>query len=689
MVNKNERIPQTTSKSRFDRASTWFFSKVKNSFIGRFFTSYEQHNKRFIEKTKNRKQSKLRSKKRFEAKRKLARTFEHSFFIRKIPLLVKRLLCTSIRDYGITMFTMGFIMFMLYPIQGFITFLSVPFSTLIIGASLSLCSIPLLLSSKSYAACVISCRPLSTILFVWLGMKKDNFRHAAEQEKYSSSAFAFIFGVLFGTLAHFTTPMTVIMLLFVTVFAYVVLTTPETGIVMLLFSLPFLSITHLILITIYIDFCFLAKYLIGKRTFKFEFFDIFIISILVLLVYGYGISANIANSYIPTLTNIALVICYFAVANLIRSKNQYKRCIFAFIISASITCFIGIIQFILGKSGITWNGIEVFSNIEQRITSTFYDPDVFAIYLCIAIPFIMLFITTAQMIRLRLYGILALGLAFTCVIMTQSAPALITSVAVMLLFLIILNKNYVYLFLAVCATLPILYFSLPENMLEAILNFGRISMATGETRASLLKLTADIFVNRPYGMGIGEANIEFMTDLLGSKSVSNLGSLYTQLFAAFGILGIIILLAFAIMLGVLAFSFCAKAKNKYRRVNGAAGYISFIGILISGILCHSLKSSELVFLTFVVIGFVVAYYRIERELDEPEKIYFDITAASIDIDIPAELTKNTTPRRKYVRVPYKKVEAKENRDPIEELLSSNEFIRVVDEKSERSENDQQ
>jgi len=301
----------------------------------------------------------------------------------------------------------------------------------------------------------------------------------------------------------------------------------------------------------------------------------------------------------------------------------------------------------------------------------------------------MLFTSTAQRIRLRLYGVFVLGLALTCVFMTQSAPALITSVAVILLFLIIFNKNYVYLFLAVCATIPILYFSLPENMLDAILNFGRISMATGEKRAVLLKLTGDIFLNRPYGMGIGGANIDHMTELLGVEGVSNLGSLYTQLFAAFGILGVIILLGFVIVFSVVALSYCAKAKNKYRRVNGTAGYISFIAVLVSGILCHSLMSSELVFLTFVVIGLTVAYCKIERDLDEPEKIYFDITAASIDIDIPAELTKNTTPRRKYVRAPYKKTVAKESKDPIEELLSSNEFIRVIDEKSENPENDQQ
>ena len=125
-------------------------------------------------------------------------------------------------------------------------------------------------------------------------------------------------------------------------------------------------------------------------------------------------------------------------------------------------------------------------------------------------------------------------------------------------------------------------------------------------------------------------------------------------------------------------------KNKHRRINGTAGFISVIGILVSGLFCYSLKSSELVFITFMAIALTFSYFKIERELDKPVSVYVDISAANIDIDIPAEFTKNTTPKRKYVHTPLKRRSTVRKKSPMDELMNSNEFIRVIDENTEVS-----
>jgi hypothetical protein len=56
--------------------------------------------------------------------------------------------------------------------------------------------------------------------------------------------------------------------------------------------------------------------------------------------------------------------------------------------------------------------------------------------------------------------------------------------------------------------------------------------------------------------------------------------------------------------------------------------------------------------------------------------------ANIDIEIPSEFTKNTTPKIKYVHAPLKKKKNTVLRNPLNELMNSNEFIRVVDENTE-------
>ncbi len=689
MENKNVKPQGQVARSKFDRASSWMFSKIRDGFIGKFLTSYDSMNGKFKEKLKTRKKRNKKTNRAFEAKRKIARIFERSFFVNKVPVLMKHLLRTSVRDYGVALITMGFVMLILYPIQSFIDFLTVPFSTLIMGIVICISALPLLFSKKSLAACVLESRPIDAVLFGWLGLKKDSFRAAKEQATHTYPNIFFFLGLFMGILSHVIGPDNIILITVIAALAYMILSSPESGIITLLFLLPFLSITHLILITIYIDICYIVKYLIGKRTFKFELFDVFILAILVLLVYGYAISANISDSLIPTLINAALVLCYFAVSNLIRSKDHYKRCINALTTSVAITCVVGVLQFVFGKLNITWHGIEAFSNIKERITSSFYDPDVFAIYICVSIPFILLSIFSGSKISHRIFGLVTLSLAFTCIVMAQSRGALIAAAVELLLFLIIYNRNFIYLALFAGSVIPILYYSLPYNMLSAILSFG--GAATGAPSASELKgFALDIFSSRPYGMGIGETNLSVaLQNINVNTDASDLGNLYLQMLSSFGIFGVIVTVALALMFLIISLSFIARAKNKYRRINGSAGFVSFIGILVAGVFCYSLKSSELVFITFMAIGFTMAYYKIERELDKPERIYVDITTASVDIQIPAELIKNTTPKRKYVRAPLKRKKAQPQKSPLEDLMNSNEFIRVINDTTEVTEDDEQ
>ncbi len=688
MENKNLKPNTVTSKSKFERGSAWLFSKLKNGFIGRFLTSYEKINEKYVSSVKSRR-AKKSSLKKIEAKRTMSRLFEKSFFVRKAPMATELLLRTSVRDYGITLLTMGFFVFILYPLRNFVTIIDVSFSQMIIGIMLCVCSLPLLFSSRSYASCVLTCTPLRMILFSWLGLKPDSYRAASEKTIHTSPNISFVIGMLLGVLSYFTGPMFILKLFIIALLTYTVLTTPEAGIVILLFGLPFLSIPHLILITIYVDICFLIKYIIGKRTFKFELFDFGIVGVVVMLLYGYAVSADYEGAHIITLTNAALVMCYFAVANLIRSKDQYKRCITSFVSSVCITSVVGIIQYILGELNYTWQGIEAFSTIRDRITSSFYDPDVFALYLCVSLPFTMLFISSGTRLIYRLSGLFTLATSLTCIVMTESRAAIIAAVVEILLFLLIYNKNYIYLIFAVGCSIPILYYSLPKEFLSVILSFGSKSVATGAKRDLLRQIALGIFKSRPYGMGSGDGSMSEMMDRLfpSADGITELGSLYYQLLASYGILGVLLILSCLTLFTVLSVTFISRAVNKHRRVNGAVGFISIVGILVSGAFINSLRSSELVFITFMAIGLSFAYYKIERELDAPKSTYVDITTASADIAIPADISKVVTPKRKYVHAPMKKGKLTRSQAAIKELMNSNEFIRVIDEKTEMNDND--
>ena len=686
MENKQIKGSSNASRSRFDRASAFFLSKLKESFLGRFFTSYDSINSSYIEKARIKRE---KSAGRHNTRRKISKIFERSFFVNVTPRLTNFMLRTSTRDYGIVLLTMGIFMSLLYPIRNFVTILSVSFSSFIIGLGLTLCSIPLLFSTKSYATNVLHSRPISLILFKCLGMKTDNIRAAAEQPVRSGTSTSFLIGMLLGIISYFVKPSHILFVFLVLAIGYVILTTPETGIVLLLFTLPFMPISMLIGLTIYVDICYLIKYTIGKRTFKFEFFDIFILVALIMVIYGYAVSMNYTESLVPTLISSSLVLCYFAVSNLIRSKEWYRRCIVSLSLSGAIASVIGIIQFIFSKVNITWQGITIFATAKERITSTFYDPDVFAIYLCTVIPFMLLLMFSASMLYQKFLGFLAFSTAATCIFMSYSKPAIIALVVELLLFLIIYNRNFIYLTLVTLISIPILYYTLPVNMLQQISHFINKAELLPAEREILRRATAEIFISRPFGIGVGEHNLNEICASLGIniENSEDLGSLYFQFLASYGIFGVLCAIALLVVFTQMTLSFCAKAKNRHRRINGTAGFVSVIGILVSGGFAFSLKSSELVFMLFAVIALCFSYFKLEREIDKPVSTYVDITSANADIEISDEFTRNTTPKRKYVHSPKKK-KTKKVRSPLEDLMYSNEFIRIVDDNKEKPSNDE-
>ena len=81
-------------KSVLDRFMAWLLMVLQNSFIGRFFTSYDKVNDKF--------QAKIRKKSK-KGERKLARLIEHSGVAGFIPKIYLFLMRIPLRDYGIMM----------------------------------------------------------------------------------------------------------------------------------------------------------------------------------------------------------------------------------------------------------------------------------------------------------------------------------------------------------------------------------------------------------------------------------------------------------------------------------------------------------------------------------------------------------------------------------------------------------
>lgn len=632
-----EKQKNTNRKSIFGKLSEKIFNLLKNGMFGYFFTSYDEANERYLNAVKRKRRVHTN-----KTRRKISKTIEGSFFVNVIPRLVQYLLTTSTRDYGVAFLIMGAITTILYPLREQILFINITHATFLAGIVICLCAIPLIISSKSLAQNLYESKICKIALFGFLGFDEEKMRSTSEKNRHSSTNMALLTGLILGLLSYFLEPTRVIISLIVLVLGYSVLKTPEIGAVAVICVIPFFKIEILCIATVYVFACYLIKWTIGKRTLKFEYLDVFaVVTIALLLIRGL-ISKNIAVSFKGAILSASLMLAYFLISNLIRSKEWLRRCMAALVVSCITTTIIGLAQMIIGRLSVFVPELSRIFERGQGVTATFVDPTVFGQFLVLLIPFTLVRMMSKRNAMGKLMSFIFFAITLVVVCFTSSLPAVIGAISAILLLLIVYHRNYSYLTLVLLIALPILYISLPDDIMARLESLKIFSSFNASEIVAEIRHAFQYFIQNPlaiFGTGMGASNADY-TD-----------NLFLQLVYEQGIIVFIALFAFLVMAVRMVLSYCAKAKNKYRRVNGCASICSMLGIVISGCFTYAFYDQRLYLLLWVIIGISLSYMRIERNEEEPKVRTTDFTSATLDITLTGENEGETIPKRKYVRLP--------------------------------------
>jgi hypothetical protein len=162
-----------------------------------------------------------------------------------------------------------------------------------------------------------------------------------------------------------------------------------------------------------------------------------------------------------------------------------------------------------------------------------------------------------------------------------------------------------------------------------------------------IRHSLQLFMSKPFGVGMGNQVFEnaFGQDAEPAKS------LIVQLLIEHGIIGMIVFGAFFAMLMRFVFSYCVKAKNKYRKINCCSSFCSIIGLATAGLISFTLYDKRLFLMVWIFVALMVSYIRIERDEEEPKSSVARVTSADLDIILTKENEQNEVPRRRYVRAP--------------------------------------
>ncbi len=641
-------------KSVFDRFILWLLAILQRSFIGRFFTSYDKANDRFERIVKETRHTNGKG---------FASFVEKNRLINCVPKITQFLMRVPLRDYGIMMFMSGAVVTVLYPINDMILFINVTFDMFVLGAAICVASIPLLFSSRSLAANVLSSKLFCAILFDFLGMDSEGFRVASEKDKVSFATFSFLIGAGLGVASYFILPTNTLLILLALVLAYSTIRTPEVGAVVTILLVPFINIGITCMCVAYTFACYMIKVSLGKRIFKFEYFDLWI-SVTILIITLTGINyKDPLSSLKDVAVNLIIMLSYFLFANLIYSKEWFRRSVVAFTTSSLIISMIAIIEAIMGKVAESVSILQNVFPVDSEIVATFGSSKVLAHFMVVAIPFALVHMISERSDATKFGGFLMSALFVAALVLTNSPVGLLGLLVGALLIFVFYKKHAIYLLFFVAITLPVLYFTLPDAAINAIFSWGPLS---GVSVSGELLYIKDSFLKiMEYPFGVNVAGVS-MSDAFGEEYID---SIPLQLLAKYGVVGALAFLALAIMFVRVTLSYSVKAKNEYRRVNGCAGLCSILALLSVGVFSNIWidKKIFLLFVTIVALSF--AYIKIERDEEVVLMGCVDISVASVDIPLREAVKHKTTTRTSYVHLP----KIKKNQKKQEKTAEAKEF----------------
>lgn len=643
-------------KSIFDRFIIWLLLALRKSLIGKFFTSYDRINDKFVGRVK---ESNHKSRKR------LASLLEKSAIINFIPKITEFLMRVPLRDYGIMMFMTGAVVTVLYPINDMILFINVTFEMFVLGAATCVCSIPLLFSSRSLAENVLSSKLFSYILFEFLGVDSEGFRIASEKSRVSFATFSFIIGAGLGVGSYFIMPTGTLLVLLGLVLAYCTVKTPEIGAVTTILLIPFIDIHITCICIAYTFVCYIVKVLLGKRIFKFEYFDLwFCITIFALLICGINYKKPL-SSISGLAVTLIIMLSYFLFTNLIYSKVWFKRSIVAFTTSSLIVGIVAVLQAILGKIAESVQALEPIFPSNSEIASTLGSSGVLAHFMVVAIPFALVHMISEINDVRKFGGFLLSALLISALILTGTASSVVGLLVGALLVFTFFNKRAIYALLFFVIAIPVLYFTLPDSAIEAILSFGPFAGSSVNGELAYFKDTFMEIIKYPFGFNIAGVTCK---EVLGTEYADGL---ILQLLASYGIIGTVIFVIMIFMFIRLIMSYSVQAKNAYRRVNGCAGLCSILAILTVGGFNYVWMDKRIFLLFIVTMALAFAYIKIDKEEELVSIQYVDITIATIDIPLREAVILPSSPKRRYVHAPRMKRQLQ--RQESDEDMEAKEF----------------
>ncbi len=611
---KRTRLKQLFAESFFVRLfiflADFFYKKIKYSKIAQFLSSQSESRSLYDNSMSRQIISRFwfKPKTRLLIKNKIQYTVENSLFYKLYLKSVNYLLAAKVRIYGTVLFVYGFCAASIGVIKTFVAvFVDEDYFLVAQGLVLLLIGIIFAISKSDMGSMLSGSKFIRFFVEKIIGYKTDKLIRPAVSE---NTLIPMLVGFLLGISSMFIDPLYVIAGFFALIYLSIVFTTPEFGVFVTLFFVPFFPTMLLCAQILLVFIAYFCKAIRGKRSVRFTNLDIFVVIFAIVLFFGGVVSSSVSTSLPAVCVFVCFMLAYFIVVNLVKTVELLKKLLFGMSVSLFFCAFIGVWQNFFGVADTTWTDVDMFSEIETRVVSTFENPNVFGEYLIMMLPMTLALFLVEKSVEKKGVFTLAFGVGCLALIFTWSRGAWLGFLISMALYLIVVNKRSIALYLLGLAALPFAYPFFPESIRSRIESIGNMADSSTSYRVHIWEATWDMLRDwwtTGIGVGVGAFREIYPSySLAGIETAPHSHNLFFQIFIELGIVGLIAFFAVIVVAARKCCSYLAHGSQRETKLISSAALVGLVAILAQGLTDHVWYNYRIFLMFWIVLAIMSA-----------------------------------------------------------------------------------
>ncbi|MCL2408177.1 MAG: O-antigen ligase family protein [Oscillospiraceae bacterium] len=315
-------------------------------------------------------------------------------------------------------------------------------------------------------------------------------------------------------------------------------------------------------------------------------------------------SVTIVGSLFSGALTTLFVLFAFVIQNSVTTRRSLDTLIYAFVISGALVSAYGVFQYVFGSTfGATaWLDSEMFEGIGVRVYSTLGNPNVLAKYLLLVTPFAGACIFIVKGILPKLFFTGCFGAMLLCMLLTFSRGGWLGLIVAAAIFLVMLDRRFI---LVGIIGIVILYFALPDVILDRFLSIGNLGDTSTSYRVSIWLGTINMLRDFWFtGIGPGTAAFNTIYPLYSFNTIISPHShnLYLQIMSDAGIAGILVFLTIIFTYFRNLCRAMSRENNKSSKILQIAAISGVFGFLVQGMTDYSFYNYRVTLVFWAVIG---------------------------------------------------------------------------------------